>query len=77
MSNSGHCFTADIISTLLFEDAFQGGEFKHKSRHLLTQVSTLRKRLLKSHCWASLPVPIPHVLLLGKCLLQPLPMDPF
>jgi hypothetical protein len=55
----------------------QGREFKHTSRHLRTQVSTLRKCLLKSHCWASLPVHMPHVLLLGKCYLQPLLMDPF
>ncbi len=55
----------------------QGREFKHTSRRLRTQVSTLWKPLLKSHCWASLPVPMPHVLLLEKCLLQPPPMDPF
>ncbi len=55
----------------------QGRELKHTSCRLCTQVSTLWKRLLKSHCWASLPVPMPHVLLLGKCLLQPPPMDPF
>jgi hypothetical protein len=55
----------------------QGREFKHTSCCLRTQVSTLWKCLLKSHCWASLPVPMPHVLLLEKCLLQPPPMDPF
>jgi hypothetical protein len=55
----------------------QGREFKHTSHQLCSQVSTFWKRLLKSHCWASLPVPMPHVLLLGKCLLQPPPMDFF
>jgi hypothetical protein len=55
----------------------QGREFKHTSCRLRTQVSTLQKCLLKSHCRASLPVPMPHVLLLEKYLLQPLPMDPF
>jgi hypothetical protein len=55
----------------------QGREFKHTSHRLRTQVSTLWKCLLKSHCWASLPVPMPHFLLLGNCILQPLPKDPF
>ncbi len=55
----------------------QGRDFKHPSCHLCTQVSTLWNHLLKSHCWFSLPVPMPHVLLLGKCLLQPPLMDPF
>jgi hypothetical protein len=55
----------------------QGREFKHTSHRLHTQVSTFWKRLFKSHCWASLPVSMPHILLLGKCLYQPLPMDPF
>jgi hypothetical protein len=55
----------------------QGREFKHTSRRLCTQVSTLQKRLFKSPCWASLPVSMPHVLLLRKCLHQPPPMDPF
>ncbi len=55
----------------------QGREFKHTSCRQRTQGSTLWKRHLKSHRWASLPVPMPHILLLGKCLLWPPSMDPF
>jgi hypothetical protein len=55
----------------------QGRKFKHTSCQLRTQVSTLWNHLLKLHCWASLPVLMPHILLLGKCLLQPPPMNPF
>jgi hypothetical protein len=70
MSNSGHCFTADIISTLLFEDALSC--FKGGSSSIQVAVYVLKSQLFGNvfsnltvgplYLFPWFPLPFPQVL---------------